>query len=136
MQIYLCHLEEEERMRMGVLAKDVEEEGGAGRENHLKTHFKFVNLAHFTCFYFGVYNFHLIYTTLCASICWSPHARVTSKKSWFSRNSWNAELNLFSKSFHRRQNFSAGDIFRVFFNIVQGLFLWLLFSLTKPGHPP
>ena len=31
---------------MGVLAKDVQEEGGAGRENHLKINFEFPNLAH------------------------------------------------------------------------------------------
>ena len=55
--------------------------------------------------------------TLWASICWSSHARVTSKKSLFSLKSWNAELNLFSKSFHRRQNFCAGAIFRFIFHI-------------------
>ena len=31
---------------MGVLAKYVQEEGGAGRKNHLKIHFEFPNLAH------------------------------------------------------------------------------------------
>ena len=56
MQLGLYHLEEKEGMGMGVLAKYVQEEGGAGRKNHLKTHFvNFVNLTHFTCFYFGVY---------------------------------------------------------------------------------
>ena len=35
---------------MGVLAKYVEEEWGAGRENHLEINFEFLNLAHFNSF--------------------------------------------------------------------------------------
>ena len=51
---------------------------------------------------------------LWASICSSPHTRVTSKKSFSSRNFWNEFFRLLSKSFHLRQNFSplpASSIF-------------------------
>ena len=88
---------------MVVFDKEAVKEGGAGRENHLevgKIQIQFGNMI-----------------TLWASICWSSHARVTSKKSLFSLKSWNAELNLFSKSSHRRQNFCAGAIFRFIFHI-------------------
>ena len=91
---------------MVVFDKEVVKEGGAGGENHLEV---WKNKNTQIQIQFG----NMI--TLWASICWSSHARVTSKKSLFSLKSWNAELNLFSKSFHRRQNFCAGDIFRFIF---------------------
>ena len=50
--------------------------------------------------------------TLCASTWESSQARVTSKKSFSSRISFNELLTLDSKSFQRKQNFSAAeDIF-------------------------